>query len=140
MKVHYITFRASVHATESDDRVKSALSVFLFENKINETKTEGHFGNPIKLLDGRIRGKDCTRFIDNLRSGLSESEFEKLKNEICDRIDDDCCFHIRFDKQAAFKGNIRLAMSSDVISARIKLKSYPANFEKALESAMSLFS
>jgi len=139
MNVHYITFRASVHATESDDRVKSALSLFLFDNEINETKTEGHFGNPITLLQGQIKGKDCARSIDLIKSSLSEHEIEKLRNEYCERIDDECCLHIRFDKQAAFEGKVRLAKTTDTITAKIKLKAYPASYEKALEAAISLF-
>jgi RNA binding exosome subunit len=139
MNVHYITFRASVQATESDDRVKTALSLFLFDNKTIESQTEGHFGNPITLLQGQIKGKDCTRFIDMIKSGLSEHELEKLRNERCERIDDDCCLHIRFDKQAAFNGKVQLATTTDIISARIKLKAYPAHREKAIEAAEGLF-
>ncbi|MFA4936286.1 MAG: RNA-binding domain-containing protein [Candidatus Methanoperedens sp.] len=139
MSIHYITFRTSVHATESDDRVKTALSLFLFDNKINETQTEGHFGNPITLLQGQIKGKDCTRFIDILKSSLPEYELEKLRNERCERIDDECCFHIRLDKQAAFEGQIRLATTADTITAKIKLKAYPANYENAFVAAEGLF-
>lgn len=139
MSIHYITFRASVHATESDNRVKIALSLFLFDNKINETQTEGHFGNPITLLHGQIKGKDCTRFIDILKSSLPEYELEKLRNERCERIDDECCFHIRFDKQAAFEGQVRLATTADTITAKIKLKAYPATYENALAAAEALF-
>ena len=139
MSIHYITFRASVHATESDDRVKTALSLFLFDNKINESQTEGHFGNPITLLHGQIKGKDCARFIDNLKSCLPEFELKKLSNERCERIDDECCLHIRFDKQAAFEGQVRLATTADTITAKIKLRAYPANYEKALVAAEALF-
>jgi len=140
MNVHYITFRTGVHATESDDRVKTALSLFLFDNKINENQTEGHFGNPITLLEGRIKGKDCSHFIDLLKSSLPEHDFEKLKNERCDRIDDDCCFHIRFDKQAAFCGIVKLAAAAtDTIIARIKLKAYPAKKENAIQAAETIF-
>jgi RNA binding exosome subunit len=139
MNVHYITFRASVQATESDGRVKTALSLFLFDNEINETKTEGHFGNPITLLQGQIKGKECTRSIDLIKSGLLELELIRLRNERCERIDDECCLHIRFDKQAALEGKVRLAKTTDSISAKIKLKAYPAHYEKALEAADMLF-
>lgn len=140
MNAHYINFRTSVHATESDDRVKQALSLFIFDNEINEIRTEGHFGNSIILLDSNIRGKDCSRFIDLIVSTMPELELEKLKQEYRERIDDDCSFHIRFDKQAAFRKEVRLAATPDVITARIKLKAYPANYENALECARTLFS
>lgn len=139
MNVHYITLQASVNATESDHRVRTALSLFLFDNKIDEIHTTGHFGNPIILLQGQIKGRDGARFIDIIKSGLPEYELEKLKNQSYDRIDDECCLHIRFEKQAAFEGKVRLAATADTITAKIKLKAYPSNYEKTLEAAMELF-
>jgi RNA binding exosome subunit len=139
MNVHHITFRAIVAATESDDRVKTALSLFLFDNKTKATQTEGHFGNPITILEGKDRGKDCARFMELVKSSLSENELEKLKEERCDRIDDECSFHIRFDKQAAFEGKVKIATTSDAIVAKIKLKAFPANRENAIIAAETLF-
>jgi RNA binding exosome subunit len=139
MNVHHITFRTSVEATESDDRVKSALSLFLFDNEIRMTYTEGHFGNPITILEGRDRGKDCSRFMELVKSELSENELEKIREQRCERIDDECCFHIRFDKQAAYGGKVRVATTSDAIIAKIKLKAFPAKREKAIVAAETLF-
>ncbi len=139
MDVHSITFRAIAHATESEDRVKTALSQFLFRGEIETTETEGHFGNPILILNGRIKGKDCTSFFEILKTKLSEKEIQKLKNELCERIDDECILHIRFDKQAAYKGTLQLAATPDAITADIKLKAYPARREKAIEVAEKIF-
>ena len=139
MNVHHITFRTSIAATESDDRVKTALSLFLFDNETHSTQTEGHFGNPIIILEGKDRGKDCARFMELVKSNLSENELEILKEERCERIDDDCCFHIRFDKQAAFEGKVKIATTPDAIVAKIKLKAFPAKREKAIIAAEALF-
>jgi len=139
MNVHHITFRTNVAATESDDRVKTALSLFLFDNETKSTQTEGHFGNPITILEGKDRGKDCVRFMELMKSSLCEDELETLKNERCERIDDDCCFHIRFDKQAAYEGKVKIATTPDAIVAKIKLKAFPANREKAIIAAETLF-
>ena len=139
MNVHHITFRTSVAATESDDRVKTALSLFLFDNKTIATQTEGHFGNPIIVLEGKDRGKDCGRFMELLKSSLGEDELETLKKERCERIDEECCYHIRFDKQAAFEGKVKIASTSDAIIAKIKLKAFPAKREKAIIAAETLF-
>ncbi len=139
MSAHNISFRAIVSATESEDRVKTALSLFLFDNKIESTNTEGHYGNPITILQAQIKGKNCKRFIDLLKSKLTEPELKKLKNEVSERTDDECCLHLRFDKQAAFQGTVQLATTIDTISARIKLKAYPARREKAIEVAETIF-
>jgi len=74
-----------------------------------------------------------------VKSNLSEHELEMLKEERCERIDDECCFHIRFDKQAAFEGKVKIAITSDAIVAKIKLKAFPAKREKAIVAAETLF-
>jgi len=70
---------------------------------------------------------------------LPEHELDRLRNERCERIDDECCLHIRFDKQEAYKGIVKLAATPDTIAARIKLKAYPAKLEKAIEVAEMIF-
>ncbi|HEY9246441.1 MAG TPA: RNA-binding domain-containing protein, partial [Candidatus Methanoperedens sp.] len=112
MSIHNITLRAIAQATESEERVKSAISLFLFNDEIETINTEGHFGNPITILSARIEGRNCIRFIGLLRSELSEHEMERLRNELHERIDDDCRLHIRFDKQAAYEGRVQLAAAS----------------------------
>jgi RNA binding exosome subunit len=51
------------------------------------------------------------------------------------RIDRNCLFFIRIDKQAAFLDNIVLAKGPDVISAHIHIRQYP---KCRLEDAMTM--
>ena len=74
-----------------------------------------------------------------LRSKLSEQELSRLKNELHERIDDDCRLHIRFDKQAAYEGKVQLAITTDAIAAEIKIKAYPAKRENAVIEAGKIF-
>ncbi len=137
--IYHITFRAIAQATEDIDRVKAALSLFIFNSEIEIVTTEGHYGNPITILQAQLKGRDCDRFIDLIKSKLSGAELEKLKKELDNRIDDDCYLHIRFDKQAAYKGTVQLAAMADTVAAEIKIKAYPAKREKAIEVAEELF-
>jgi len=137
--VHNVIFRTICAATEGEEKVKKALSLFIFENDVNIINTDGHFGNPISVLTAIIRGNDCSRFIEILRSKLPEQDLQRLKNEISDRVDDDCVLHIRFDKQAAYGGNAHIATMGDTITAEIKLRSYPARREKAIAVAEQFF-
>jgi RNA binding exosome subunit len=139
MSIHNISLRTIAQATESEDRVKSALSHFLFDDEIETFKTEGHYGNPITILQAHIKGSGCKRFIELLKSKLVENDLKRLKNELGERIDDECVLHIRFDKQAAYKGVVQLATTTDTIAAQIKLKAYPARRERAVEAAQELF-
>jgi RNA binding exosome subunit len=139
MNIHNISLRTISAATESEDRVKTALSLFLFDNEIESIKTEGHYGNPITILQAQVKGRDCARFIELLKSKLGEHDLKRLKNESCERVDEDCVLHIRFNKQAAYKGMVRLAATADTIDTAIKLKAYPARREKAIVVADELF-
>ena len=139
MGIHNISLRTIAAATEDEDRVKNALSLFLFDTEIEKEMTEGYFGNPISIFNARINGNNCDKFIELLKSKCCEKDMDQLKKELDDRIDDYCNFHIRFDKQAAYNGTVRLATTTDTISVRIKLKAYPARRDKALEVAEKIF-
>lgn len=91
MSIHNISFRTIAAATESEDRVKTALSLFLFDNEIESIKTEGHYGNPITIHQAHIKGRSCKLFIELLKSKLGEHDLKRLKNESCERIDEDLC-------------------------------------------------
>ncbi len=139
MNIHYITLRAKASATESEDRVRTALSIFLFDDEIEIINTEGHFGNPITIFLVRIKGKDCSRFIEFIKEKLPGQELDRLREELDERMDEDCSLHIRFDKQAAYKGIVQLATTTDTIAAEIKIKAYPAKQTKAIEVAEKIF-
>ncbi|MCE8423070.1 MAG: hypothetical protein J5U17_02270 [Candidatus Methanoperedens sp.] len=139
MDIHNINFRTIVSATESEDRVRSALSNFLFDNEIDVVNTEGHFGNRISILQARLKGRKCIQFIELLNSNLPSNDLDRLKNELEERMDDECNLHIRLDKQAAFQGMVKLAASSDTIDAQIKIKAYPARYENAIAVAEKIF-
>ena len=64
---------------------------------------------------------------------------ELLKTQITERVDEQCALHIRFDKQAAYEGEVKLATTPDTIAVRIKLKAYPARREIAIKVAEPLF-
>ena len=135
MNVHNVSLRAFIQATEGEDGVRTALSLFLFDGEVEVINTEGHFGNPIAILQAHVKGRDCMRFIELLKSKLPEHELDRLKKELDNRIDDDCCLHIRFDKQAAYNGIVQLATTTDTIAAEIKLKAFPARRENAIAAA-----
>lgn len=139
MEIHHITIRAIAQATESEDRVKTALSFFLPDNEIEIIKSEGHFGNPITIIQSSIKGRKCREFIDFLKTSIPVNEMELMKTQMIERVDEQCVLNIRFDKQAAYEGNVRLAKTSDTIAARIKVKAYPAKREIAIKVAETLF-
>lgn len=127
-----ISFRAFVAATEDEGRVREALAVFIPLDRITAVTAEGHFGNEIKILEAVLRRKEATAFLQILREQLSTEDLEKLRREIPDRLEGESHFHLRLDKQAAYKGLLRLTNSKDALDITILVRTYPARRESAL--------
>jgi RNA binding exosome subunit len=129
--IHRISFRAFVAATEAEDRVRDALSIFVPLDGITSTAAEGHFGNRIKILEATLEKKDGLAFFRILREQLPREELQRLHRELSARVDDSCRFHLRLDKQAAYKGMVRLTDSKDSLDVTALIATYPARREEA---------
>lgn len=145
--IHHIILRVIAHATEDVSRVRAALDFFLSgagvregSKLIEELQAEGHHGNPITILSIQLKRKaDCMGFARFVRERFSEEDVARLREEMPDRLDDDQVFHLRFDKQAAYLRQVRLTDSSDAITAKVKIETYPKNREKAGAIVEELF-
>ncbi|MFQ6056451.1 MAG: RNA-binding domain-containing protein [Methanosarcinales archaeon] len=138
--IHKISLRVNAHATEDEYRVKKALELFLPQDKIIEKSVVyGHFGNPIKIFQVDLKKKtECKYFIDFIKEKLNKEDLFNLNQEIADRVDNDCNFYLRFDKQSAYKGEVKLSDSGDSIAVGVKIASYPAKRDKAIDIAKKL--
>jgi hypothetical protein len=142
--IHYIVIRAFALATEDLSKVERALRLLVPKGCVIETSgAEGHFGNPITIFMARLGGRAGKSLIEFLKSELSASELAELKGQINQRIDNDCNFYIRLDKQSVCNGAVRLAVpqrTEDVISIRMRIKAYPAKRENAIKIVERLLS
>ncbi|MDW5550635.1 RNA-binding protein [Methanosarcina sp.] len=145
--IHHIILRVIAHATEDVSRVRMALDFFLSgagvregSKLIDELQAEGHHGNPIAILSVQLKRKaDCLSFAHFVRENFSEEDVARLREEMPDRLDDDQVFYLRFDKQAAYLQKVKLTDSSDAITAKVKIETYPKNREKAGAIVEELF-
>ena len=128
-----VSFRAFVAATEDEGRVREALSIFVPLDRISSSTAEGHFGNEIKILEASLRKKEGQAFFQILREQLSTEDQLRLRREIQERLEGDSHFHLRLDKQAAYKGLLRLTDSKDALDVCALVKTYPARRESALK-------
>ena len=115
--------RTFCHATESPDKVKTAMQNTVGIRELKLSKTEGHHGNPITVMEVDIEEMEG---IDDFFSRLSRGDFEELLSSLSSRIDEGCNLFLRIDKQEAFRGTIRLGKDDDVISVRIHVRSFPS--------------
>ena len=123
--------RTFVHATEDPDKVMMALLNAIGRVDVKTSKTEGQHGNPILILEATLDGmEDIVDFFER----LGDDDLTTLEKTTDSRIDDGCNLFMRIDKQAALKGDIRLAGGEDVISIRVKVVAYPSRCDIALKT------
>ena len=128
---HYVDLRAFSYETEDEARVEAALRTFLPEEfEVERAESRGHHGDRIVVRSARVERADDVRTV--LAAIAGAPEYDRIFEELDDRITDNCEFFLRFDKQAAFRGDVRLGPG---ITLRAKVEAYPAKREAALENA-----
>ena len=129
--VHYIDLRAFAYETEDEARVEAALRTFLPEEfALERGESRGHHGDRIVVRSARVERADDIRHV--LAQIADAPEYDRIFEELDDRITDNCEFFLRFDKQVAFRGEVRLG---EGITVRAKVEAYPAKRAAALENA-----
>ena len=150
--IHHIILRVNAHSTEDKSRVRSALDFFLLnsvaksikdgktDDIVEITNVDGYYHNPISTLSANItRKQDCLAFARFVRENMHPQDVELLRSEMPDRLDDDQLFHFRLDKQAAYLNKVKLTSSSDAITVKVKIATFPKNREQAGKIVEELF-
>ncbi|AEC51382.1 hypothetical protein PNA2_0465 [Pyrococcus sp. NA2] len=141
LQAHNIRIRTFIHATEDPEKVLEALET-LFPEDISPKdvdfeviETEGYFGNPILVVDAEIRhSRNIRKFLENLRNLLSEEDRRYLWEHAEEKVDETGTFYIRFDKQKAYLGEVKVSEGEDVIHVRIKVKAFPMKKETVVNA------
>ena len=89
-----------IHATEEYQKISDALyDIFEIEpNEITKKEFLGHFGNPILMLQVKVKNKRAEELIKKLLSTISEKNIKDLLVGINERISDSILY-LRFSKQ-----------------------------------------
>lgn len=131
---HYLRFRTFAHATEELDRVREALRFAAGgEPEVEVTEAQGHHRNPIRILTCE---HDQAGPIDAFWERLADEPgiVRTLRNDLDDRLDDDCNLYLRLSKQSAARERLGMATTDDVIRVKAKVAAYPAKPEAARET------
>jgi len=135
---HYIEFKAYCHATESLDRVeRSVENLAGRELEMEISDAEGYYGNPIKILEGKI---SKNREMDDFFENLPEEVIQKLQKEVDKRIDERCNFFFRVDKGKAYEGDFVLTERGNSIRIRARVESYPSKKKNAVKKMKAYLS
>jgi len=129
--IRKIEARAYSRATEISERVASAICGIFPENirhkiAISEERAEGQSGDSISIVSGLLDTReDCEISFDFMLKGMEKKDRRSIKRTLDLRLNNNCVFFLRIDKQGAFLGKIRLADNADVIRARIYFRDSP---------------
>ncbi len=124
--VHKIEISIDViaHATEDISKILQSFEDILDVKREDFTieETEGHYENPIILLNAKIVKKQAQNFMNKLLESLSKEQVNELIDEIAERTIDSR-FHVRLDKQELIKGNLAIR-EKDTIQLKIHTPVY----------------
>jgi len=126
--IAYIDIRVFAHATEDINKVLNAVRNALPTEHLDAVSFKtfnlsGHHGNPITLIETRIKDKNIAdAVLRKLSSGLNMLDKEMLNSEIRQHVEKGNLY-FRLDKQSAFLNEIKLAVV-DPIHFRIHFKKH----------------
>lgn len=119
-----ISIDVIVHATEDISKIFQSFEDTLDVRREDFTieETEGHYENPITLLNAKIVKKQAQNFMNKLLESLSKEQVNELIDEIEERTIDSR-FHMRLDKQELIRGNLAVR-EKDTIQLKIHTPIY----------------
>ena len=132
-----IHVRAIAQATEVQERVGQAFIFASGTEEIELERTKGHFGNEIIIFKVELtKASAMNKFLKQLKEAGILSQ---IKEQIEQRLDEECTLYFRLDKQKAYEEELALAENTDVIAVMMKIAAYPARRELALNVFLDWF-
>jgi RNA binding exosome subunit len=138
--IHNISYRAFVYGTENKEKVLESIKT-LFPNSSPQCEaTEGYYKNPVLILSNKIdKKREIKDFVEKLTS-IKDPAKKRILNQLENKMDDYGNLFLRFDKQRAYLGDLKVVEHGDSIHIKIKIAAYPAKKKVALKIARKLFS
>jgi RNA binding exosome subunit len=124
------------YATENEDLIRSVMAD-IAGDEVVEDVSESEHGNPLLILSKEMtKQKDFVRVFGKLGPDV----ITEIKSDIENRVDDDCVFYLRLDKQKLVGGEYAIAHHGDVMSITCKTASHPARKEIAVRNLLEFLS
>ena len=125
---HWIRVQTFCYATERKELLEEVMEELLGDAVYSEELTESEHGNTMTILEARLtKQRQYRELFERLGPDIRSWILEDMDN----RVDDDCMFYIRLDKQKAVLGTYEVAHHGDVIAVTGKIQSHPARKEVA---------
>lgn len=137
--IHNISYRAFVYGTENQEKVKTAIKTLFPSSSPQSELTEGYYKNSVLILSDKITRKRETRDFVKILNEMPDPDRKRISHQLENKIDDNGNLFLRFDKQRAYLGDLKVVEHGDSIHVKIKIAAYPAKKEIALKLAREMF-
>ena len=128
---HWLRIETFCYATEKEDLVSDTFRQIAGTDEFQIDISESEHGNQMLILQHMVtKQKEMDALFLRLGKDLIQNFLDDMEN----RIDDDCVFYTRLDKQKAVQGEYAVAHHGDVISITGKVASNPARKEVAMRN------
>jgi len=134
---HWLRIETFVYATEKEDLVTDTFRNIAGTDEFRTDVSEGEHGNQMLILQAMMSHK---KEQENVFARLGEELAKEFYEHAEEKIDDDCVFYVRLDKQKAVCGEFSVAHHGDVISITGKVTSNPARREVAVRNLRTFLS
>lgn len=125
---HWVRVQTFCYATERKELLEEVMEDLLGDAEYSEEPTESEHGNVMTILEARLTKQRQYR---ELFEKLGPEIRGWIVSDIDNRVDEDCIFYIRLDKQKAVTGTYEVAHHGDVIAITGKVQAHPARKEVA---------
>jgi RNA binding exosome subunit len=118
---HWLRVNVFCYATENEEIVHNAMAMLMGTEEFECDVANSEHGNRILILSSELsKQKEVVPVFQRLGKDL----VDELKGRLEDRIDEDCVFYIRLDKQELVQGRYMIAHHGDVLSITGKVASH----------------
>lgn len=126
---HWLKAQTFCYATEKEDLLTETMTALLGTEELDKDISEGEHGNKTVIIQ---RSLEKQKEVVTLFTNLGEDVISDIIDDIDNRVDEDCTFFLRLDKQKAVEGVYAIAHHGDVIALTGKVVSHPARKEVAI--------
>jgi len=132
LRVAFVRISVYAHPTEGLDKVKQALANLIpvdlagLDEILETTEVEGDYGNKIHVLNVTLKSaKQIAGFMQFLKEHIPD-EHKQLIRQHFDSLynPDNRTLYLRFHKQLAFQGQLRVSQYDDIVHVGIKFTAY----------------
>lgn len=130
---HWLRVNVFCYATEDEALIHEAMTELLGTDEFECDITNSEHGNRVVILSTELTKQ---RDIKPVFTRLGKDVIANVCDHLDDRVDEDCVFYLRLDKQNLVQGKYKIAHHGDVLSLTGKIVSHPARKEIAVKNLM----